>query len=82
MARLAMLGVLTIGLSACEQKETAADRGPAEKAGEKIDQAAAKASVHLNKLAEQAGKGLQQAGEKIQGAARDAQQPDPKEKKE
>ncbi len=64
---------LVAGLSACEKKETAADKGPAEKAGQQLDQAAAKAAVEINKVAEQAGKGLEKAGENIQNAAKNAQ---------
>jgi hypothetical protein len=66
------LGILCIGLSACQKVDPAADKGPAEKIGQQLDQAAAKAAVELNKVAEQAGKGLEKAGEKIQNAAKEA----------
>ena len=54
-AGLAM-GILIVGLSACEKKE-----GPAERAGKEID-----------KSVENAGKQIEKAGEKIQDAAKDA----------
>lgn len=66
------LGILCVGLSACQKVETTTEKGPAEKIGQQLDQAAAKAAVELNKVAEQAGKGLEKAGEKIQNAAKDA----------
>lgn len=65
--------ILLVGLSACQKADVAAEKGPAEKAGQQLDQAAAKAAVEINKVAEQAGKGLEKAGENIQNAAKDAQ---------
>jgi len=50
------IGILILGLSACEKKE-----GPAERAGKEID-----------KSIENAGKQLEKAGDKIQDAAKDA----------
>jgi len=54
-AALAM-GVMILGLSACEKKE-----GPAERAGKEVD-----------KAVESAGQKLEKAGQQIQDAARDA----------
>jgi hypothetical protein len=67
---------LVVCVSACQQKEaeaTAGQQGPAEIAGKHIDQAAVKAGEQLNKVAEEAGKGLAKAGEKLQNAAQEAQ---------
>jgi len=67
-------GLLVVGLSACEKKESTADApGAAEKAGKQIDQAATKAGEQLNKIAGQAGEKMQEAGQKLQNAADDAQ---------
>lgn len=63
-------------LAACQKNESRADaaqKGPAEEVGQKLDQAAAKAAVEINKAAEQAGKGLQKAGESLQSKANEAQ---------
>ena len=49
-------GILIGGLAACEKKE-----GPGERAGRQLDNAA-----------EATGKKIEQAGEKVQDAARDA----------
>ena len=74
VAVLILVSVFAAGMAGCDQKEPAPGaEGPAEKAGQKIDQAASKASVHLNRIAEKAGQGLQQAGEKLEDAAKDAQ---------
>lgn len=67
-------GLLLTGLSACEKQETAAEgKGPAERAGQHIDQAAKRAGEELNKVAEKAGKGLQEAGSKLEDKAQEAQ---------
>jgi hypothetical protein len=54
-AGLAM-GMLTVGLAACEKKE-----GPAERAGKEVD-----------RTVEKAGQQLEKAGQQIQDAAKDA----------
>jgi hypothetical protein len=65
--------ILTVfSLAACQKTEPAAE-GPAEKVGQKIDEAASKAAVHINAIAEKAGQGLAKAGEKIEQSAHDAQ---------
>ncbi|HJV76619.1 MAG TPA: hypothetical protein VJ654_20565 [Noviherbaspirillum sp.] len=62
------------GLLACQKQEVAQDeKGPAEKAGQQIDQAAARASQELSKATEKAGEGLQALGQKIQDTAQKAQ---------
>lgn len=72
-------GLLTLGLSACQKpestaEETPAQKGTAEQVGEHLDQAAAEAARHLNKMAEGAGKGLEKAGESLQKEAKEAQE--------
>ncbi|HYD58881.1 MAG TPA: hypothetical protein VEC35_00905 [Noviherbaspirillum sp.] len=82
LVRLVLAGVLATGLAACQKKETASDeKGPAERAGQQLDQAAARAGEELNKAAQAAGKGMQQLGQKIQNEAEQAQQ-DQQQKKE
>ncbi|WP_420477063.1 hypothetical protein [Noviherbaspirillum sp. ST9] len=79
LARLFAAACLITGLVACEKTNTAAgEKGPAEKAGQQLDQAASRAGEELNKAAEVAGKGLQQLGQKIQNEAEQAQQAQPK----
>lgn len=73
--RLLAAAVLAVSLAACEKNETASrEEGADERAGQQLDQAAARASEELNKAAEAAGKGLQQLGQKIQNEAEQAQQ--------
>jgi hypothetical protein len=60
------------GLTACQKTEPVAE-GPAEKVGQKIDEAASKAAVHINAIAEKAGQGLSKAGEKMEQTAKEAQ---------
>ena len=78
--RLLLAAVLATGLAACQKTDTAAgEKGPAEKAGQQLDQAASRASEEISKAAEVAGKGLQQLGQKIQNEAEQAQQAQQKE---
>jgi hypothetical protein len=72
------LSILVVALSACQKNDNTADKGPAEKVGKQLDQAAAKAAVEINKAAEQAGKGLEKAGESLQNTAKDAKAKDEK----
>jgi hypothetical protein len=65
--------LLLAALAACQRNTPPEAKGPAEKAGEKIDEAAAKAAKGINNLAEKAGSGLQKAGENMQKEAKDAQ---------
>jgi hypothetical protein len=75
---LALAGLLLIGLSACQKNEPEeAQKGPAEKLGQQVDQAAAKAAVEINKFAEKAGGALEKAGEGMQDKARQAQGEEP-----
>ncbi|RJF97036.1 hypothetical protein D3870_19915 [Noviherbaspirillum cavernae] len=76
----AVLGVAALAavLTACQKKDEMSGKGPAEKAGEKIDQAAAKASEELSKVGEKTGQALQDAGQKLESKAQEMQkQPEP-----
>jgi predicted small lipoprotein YifL len=66
------LCMLLAALAGCQRNDPASAAGPAEKAGQKLDQAAVKAAEEVNKLAEKAGKGMEKAGESMQNAAREA----------
>ena len=78
--QLLAIGLVATGLMGCQKQDTAeAEKGPAEKAGQQIDQAAARAGEELSKAAEKAGEGLQELGRKIQDTARQAQDSDKKE---
>lgn len=67
------------GLAACDKQDTAEGKGPAERAGQQLDQAAARASEELNKAAEKAGQGLQELGKKMQEESQEAQESAKKE---
>ncbi|MDB5758268.1 MAG: hypothetical protein JWM30_1557 [Burkholderia sp.] len=67
------LGMLLAALAGCQRNEPASTEGPAEKVGQKIDQAAVKATEGINKLAEKAGQGMEKAGANMQNAAKEAQ---------
>lgn len=71
---LFVAAVLVTAIAGCKKPETVAEKGPAEKAGQQLDQAAAKAGEKLNEVANKAGQQMEKAGEKIQGAAKDAMQ--------
>ncbi len=59
---LAVLAVLfALGMAAC-------DKGPAEKAGEKIDNAAEKMGDKIEDATDNAGDKLEEAGDKIEDA--------------
>lgn len=60
LATAALLSLLA--LSACEQK------GPAERAGERIDNAVENAGDKIEDATDDAGKTLEQAGDKIENA--------------
>jgi hypothetical protein len=71
---LAAAGIWIAGLSGCEKKpEPQVQKGPAEQAGQQLDQATARAGQELNQAAQKAGEGLQRLGEKLQNEAQDAQ---------
>ena len=67
------LAMLLAALAGCQRDDPARTEGPAEKAGQKIDQAAVKAAEGINKLAEKAGAGMEKAGENIRKEAEQAQ---------
>jgi hypothetical protein len=66
------IGMLLAALAGCQRDDPARSEGPAEKVGQKIDQAAVKATEGINKLAEKAGQGMEKAGENMQNAAKEA----------
>lgn len=78
-ARLIALGILMTGLVACDKQDAAEGKGPAEQAGQQIDQAASRAGEELNKAADKAGQGLQALGQKIQNESKEAQESAKKE---
>ncbi|MDA3922971.1 MAG: hypothetical protein PF501_20180 [Salinisphaera sp.] len=55
----AALGISTIGLAACDNK------GPAEKAGEKVDNATNKARDAMDNAADKTGDAADKAGDKL-----------------
>lgn len=79
---IAAVSLLVAGLAACQKKaDVAVDKGPAETAGQKIDQTAATAGQKLDELGkktsegaanvtEKVGEKLEKAGEKMQDAAK------------
>lgn len=74
-ARALTAGVLGLLLVACDRQETpTSERGPAERAGEQLDQALTRAGEELNKVAEKTGKNLQDMGRRLQHEANEAQQ--------
>lgn len=70
---LALGLVFVLSLAGCQKTEPVTE-GPAEKVGQKLDQAASKAAVHINAIAEKAGQGLAKAGEKMEQKAKEAQE--------
>lgn len=80
-ATLMAIAILIGALSGCQKKEAASgEKGPAEQAGQKLDQAATRAGEEINKAAEKAGQGLQALGQKIQNEAEQAQKNPPQKK--
>jgi hypothetical protein len=58
------LGLVLALLAGCEQK------GPAEKAGQKIDKAVGDTGKELQKAGEKAGEKLEEAGKKVKDATK------------
>lgn len=73
LGAVAVAGLFLLTLSGCQREETAA-KGPAERLGQQVDQAASKAAVEINKFAQKAGSALEKAGENLESQAREAQQ--------
>ena len=68
------IGFLVASLSACQKQDVASgEKGPAEKAGAQLDQAATRAGEQLNKVGEKLGQSMQSAGEKLEDKAQEAQ---------
>lgn len=55
----AISGMLALSLAACEKE------GPAERAGEEIDEAVEQAKERVEESAEEAEEGMEEAGEKL-----------------
>ncbi|MFC7518563.1 hypothetical protein ACFQUU_26480 [Herbaspirillum sp. GCM10030257] len=71
---LMVIGIFAASLSACEKQDVASgEKGPAEKAGAQLDQAATRAGEELNKVGEKLGQTMQSAGQKLEDKAQDAQ---------
>lgn len=77
--RLISLSVLMTALVACDKQDATEGKGPAEQAGQQIDQAASRAGEELNKAADKAGQGLQELGQKMQNESKEAQESAKKE---
>ncbi|CDG81706.1 hypothetical protein [Janthinobacterium agaricidamnosum] len=75
MALLAA-GLMVVSLAACQKKDDVTDKGPAETAGQKIDETAAKANQEIKDAADKASTELhntaQETGAKIDQAGEDA----------
>lgn len=72
IAALSLAGFFGLALAACDKNEPDSARGPAEKAGEKIDQASETAVEKINEAASAAGRSIERAGEKLHDKAEDA----------
>ena len=71
---LTVIACLAIGMTGCQKHDSASgDKGPAERVGQQLDQAASRAGEELNKAAEKAGQGMQKAGKELQDKAAEAQ---------
>lgn len=64
--------ILVTALAGCEKRDASSGAGPAQQAGEKIDQAASQAGEKANELAGKAGQGMQELGQKMQDKAEEA----------
>lgn len=71
---LLAIGFFAASLSACEKQDVASgEKGPAERAGAQLDQAATRAGEELNKVGEKLGQTMQSAGEKLENKSQEAQ---------
>lgn len=73
---LKSIAVLLAGaaiFAGCEKRDETAGAGPAERAGQQLDQAASRAGEQLNSMAGKAGQGMQELGQKMQDKAEEAQ---------
>ena len=74
-ARSMLAGFVVVASIGCEREERpAGESGPAERAGEQIDQAFTRAGEELNKMAERTGKNLENLGRRLQDEAQVARQ--------
>lgn len=77
-----VFAALTAALAGCEKKQAAEDSGPAERAGQQIDQAASRAGEELNKAAGKIGQSMENAGKKLQDEANQARKGDEAQNKQ
>ncbi|KRB87646.1 hypothetical protein [Noviherbaspirillum sp. Root189] len=71
---LLAIAFFVTSLSACQKQDVASgEKGPAEKAGAQLDQAATRAGEELNKVGEKLGQTMQSAGEKLEDKSQEAQ---------
>ncbi|MDD2540251.1 MAG: Rv0909 family putative TA system antitoxin [Desulfuromonadaceae bacterium] len=61
----AILGILIAGLSGCEK-----EKGPMERAGQKMDNAIEKTGEQVDKATQKTGEGLEKAGDKIKDSVK------------
>lgn len=73
LAALTAMSAFALMLAGCEKTDPVTEKGPAERVGERIDEATSKAAVQLNSIAEKAGEGISKAGEKLKENAQEAQ---------
>jgi hypothetical protein len=73
--RALLVAALAAGLAACERPDPGAQpNGPAERTGERLDQALSRAGDELNKVAERTGKNLEEFGRRLQAEAQEARE--------
>lgn len=60
------IGIMALGLTACEEE------GPAEQAGESIDQTMEEAGENMDEAMEQAGESVEEMGDSVEDAADEA----------
>ncbi|HEY4541199.1 MAG TPA: hypothetical protein VIG66_02370 [Noviherbaspirillum sp.] len=71
---LVLAGLALLAAGCDRPPRDAQETGPAERTGEKVDQALSNAGGQLNELAERAGQNLEKFGARLQAEAREAQQ--------
>ncbi|MFG6179369.1 hypothetical protein ACGTN6_19185 [Halomonas sp. THAF12] len=67
LALATFLGMMAMGLAACEEE------GPAEQAGENVDQAMDEAGESIDESMDQAGEAVEEMGENVEQAADEAE---------
>ncbi|MBB3191229.1 hypothetical protein [Halomonas cerina] len=62
-----LIGMTALGLAACEEE------GPAEQAGESIDESAEEMEQNIDESAEEMGEGMEEMGDEMEETAEEAQ---------